>query len=73
MTIILVYAPTADSTDEEIDTFYETLDIAKKQSGSQDVRIITGDLNAKVGQQQNDDKGIVGRFGSEKRSERGER
>ena len=73
ITIIQVYAPTSDSTDEEIETFYETLDIAKKQSGSQDVRIIMGDLNAKVGEQQNDDEGIVGRFGLGERNERGER
>ena len=72
-TIIQVYAPTSDSTYEEIETFYETLDIAKKQSGSQDLRIIMGDLNAKVGKQQNDDEGVVGRFGLGERNERGER
>jgi len=63
----------SDSNEEEIEKFYENLDIAKKQSGSQDVRIIMGDLNAKVGKQQNDDEGIVGGFGLGERNDRGEK
>ena len=49
--IIQVYAPTSNSTDEEIDKFYEDLDKTKKQCKSQEVVILMGDLNAKVGNQ----------------------
>ena len=47
--IIVVYVPTTGSTEEEIDTFYETLKEAKSQCKPKEVNIIIGDLNAKVG------------------------
>ena len=50
--IIMVHAPTAQSTEEKIDNFYETLETAKYQCKSQEMIIIMGDLNAKVGNEQ---------------------
>ena len=48
--LIQVYAPTAQCQDEEIEKFYEDLESAKKQCKSQEIIIIMGDLNAKVGE-----------------------
>jgi len=52
ISFIVVYAPTAESTEEEIDIFYETLEKAKAQYISDEINIIMGDLNAKVGREQ---------------------
>ena len=46
--ITVVYAPTFDCK-EEIDMFYNNLDMAKGQCKSQEIIIVMGDLNAKVG------------------------
>ena len=49
LAIIVVYTPTAQSTEEEIDGFYEILEEAKSQCRTNEITIIIGDLNAKVG------------------------
>ena len=49
MSIIQVYAPTSEHTDEEIEAFYEDIDKAKRQCKSQEIVLVMGDLNAKVG------------------------
>ena len=49
LAIIVVYAPTAESTEEEIDSFYDILEKAKSQCKTNEITIIMGDLNAKVG------------------------
>ena len=61
LSIIQVYAPTSDSSEEEIEKFYDTLEEAKRQCGSQDNIIIMEDLNAKVGSALYKD--IVGKHG----------
>ena len=48
ISIIVVYAPTSDCNKEEIDMFYDDLDMAKAQCNSQEIIILMGDLNAKV-------------------------
>ena len=67
--IIQVYAPTAESEDEEIKQFYEELERAKKCLKSQDITIIMGDFNAKVGDERVDD--VVGPYGLGTQNERG--
>ncbi|GFO43306.1 craniofacial development protein 2-like protein [Plakobranchus ocellatus] len=71
LNIIQVYAPTANSNDEDLDKFYNELDTAKTQCKSQDPLIIMGDFNAKVGAEKVDD--IVGKHGLGIRNERGEK
>ena len=69
--IIQIYAPTSESSDEELDTFYDDLRSATKQCKSQDNIIIQGDFNAKVGEGREGD--IVGKYGLGARNENGEK
>ncbi|XP_027210521.1 craniofacial development protein 2-like [Penaeus vannamei] len=69
--IIQVYAPTADSTEEELETFYDDIEQALKQSKSTDITIIQGDFNAKLGEGRYED--IVGPFGLGERNDRGQK
>ncbi|GFO05640.1 craniofacial development protein 2-like protein [Plakobranchus ocellatus] len=69
--IIQVYAPTANSNDEDLEKFYNDLNTAKTQCKSQDPLIIMGDFNAKVGTDKVDD--IVGKHGLGIRNERVEK
>ena len=69
--LIQIYAPTSAHDDEEVEKFYEDLDFAMKQLKSQDVKIVMGDFNAKVGNSRTED--IVGPWGLGDRNERGER
>ena len=69
--IIQAYAPTSDKSDEEIEEFYEHLktviDITKKN----EVNIIMGDFNAKIGRGEAGEH--VGKFGLGVRNPRGDR
>ena len=49
ISVMQVYAPTTDKTEEEIEQFYENLDDALKQMPKKDVKVIVGDWNAKIG------------------------
>ena len=49
MNIIQVYALTSSSSEEAVEKFYEDIETAKKQCKSQEVTIIMGDFNVKVG------------------------
>ena len=71
MVLIQVYAPTAEASEEEIETFYEDLEKAIKEVHSTNILVILGDFNAKVGKSDHQD--IMGKFGMGKRNERGER
>ena len=69
ISIVQGYAPTSNSTEDEIDLFYEEIDKAKDQCGAQDVVIFMGEFNAKVGQQA--ESFVVGKYGLGNRNERG--
>ena len=71
ISIIQVYAPTEAHSVQEIETFYEDLDYAMKHAGSQDIKIMMGDLNAKIGQGR--EGRVVGPSGLGQRNERGDR
>ena len=69
--IIQVYAPTSTSSDEDIEQLYNDLDSAHKKAGNQDMTILMGDLNAKVGNEQDPLLAVVGRHGLGSRNECG--
>ena len=50
LNIIQVYAPTAASSEEDAENFYEEIEKAKTQCKNKEPLIIMGDFNAKVGQ-----------------------
>lgn len=69
--IVQVYAPTSDSSDEEIEQFYmQILQILKKLP-KQNLTLISGDFNAKVGKGRTGEH--IGPHGLGERNERGER
>ncbi|CAH2093517.1 unnamed protein product [Euphydryas editha] len=66
------YAPAEKANEDEIQKFYEDLNEAHSLIDGR--VLVTGDFNAKIGQQQKTDNNqIIGRFGFGKRNERGER
>ena len=67
--IIQVYAPTEEATDADLIEFYTSLDKAKRMCNSQEVLMVMGDLNAKIGKGRDGD--IIGPHGLGDRNERG--
>ena len=49
ITIIQVYAPTTDYSDDQIEDLYSQLQINIDQAPKKDILIVQGDWNAKVG------------------------
>jgi len=66
-----VYEPTADSTEDEIKTFYEELKQVLKQVKNNEIKKIMGDFNAKVGEGRFE--ALVGPYGLGLRNDRGQR
>ena len=73
ITIIQAYAPTCDSTEEEIKQFYTDLTTAAEEAPHRDVLIIGGDWNIKIGTNNVGYEKVMGRFGYGDRNERGEK
>ncbi|MGL4418375.1 MAG: reverse transcriptase domain-containing protein [Plesiomonas shigelloides] len=72
LTIIQVYAPTADHDDEEIEEFYEQLDNIIKTTPKKDILTVIGDWNAKIGPDAFQQwAGTVGKFGLGETNDRG--
>lgn len=69
--IIQIYAPTADKSIQELENWYKSLDSLLKTTKKNDINIIMGDFNAKIGKGSVLD--IVGNFGLGERNERGDR
>ena len=72
ISIIQVYAPTADKSEEEHEQFYNDLEMAKSQCKSQDIVIVIGDFSAKVGDERYYED-TVRPHGFGNRNERGEK
>ena len=68
--IIQVYAPTQEASDQEIQKFYTDLEKTKTLCKSNEVIIVMGDLNAKVGKGK--EGTVVGKHGLGDRNERGD-
>lgn len=73
--VLQVYAPTADSSEQEIEEFYGELELAIVQIPRREILMVSGDMNAKVGSTRDEEhlRNTVGRFGMGTRNERGER
>ena len=61
ITVIQVYAPTSNAEEAEVERFYEDLQYLLELTPQKDVLFITGDWNAKVGNQET--PGVTGKFG----------
>ena len=69
--VILVYAPTSNTEETEVERFYEDLQDFLELTPPKDVLFIIGDWNAKVGSQET--PGLTGKFGLGIRNEAGQR
>ena len=59
ITIIQVYAPTSSYDDSDVDEFYRELQSLVDQTPKQDILVVQGDWNAKVGEDAKEDWGEV--------------
>ena len=71
ITVIQVYAPTADAEEAEVDQFYEDLQDLLELTPQKDVLFTIGDWNVKVGSQEI--PGVTGKFSLEIQNETGQR
>ena len=71
LSIIQAYAPTERSTEEEIDNFYEELEVAHELADKK--VIVMGDFNAKIGSYKTNIYPIMGRHSFGEPNERGDR
>ena len=60
-TVIQIYAPTEDSSDEDKDDFYELLHTAINTIPKHDIKLIIGDFDAKVGEDNMGRKEVMGK------------
>ncbi|XP_045458149.1 craniofacial development protein 2-like [Melitaea cinxia] len=62
---VQVYAPTSQSTEEEVEDFYDTLTATLKRQPKREISILIGDFNAKVGDTTDNDhlSRVMGKHG----------
>ena len=70
ISIIQCYAPTGNATGEEMEEFYNTLQETIDSTPNRDIKIISGNLNAKVGKQIRNSE-CNGKFGLCEENDRG--
>ena len=73
LTVIQVYAPNMADREEMVDEFYDQLQQTIDDTPFQDIVIVQGDLNAKVGRDWNTWKNVIGHFGYGEMNNRGEK
>ncbi|ESN96465.1 hypothetical protein HELRODRAFT_68065, partial [Helobdella robusta] len=71
--VVVAYAPTMDHSDAEIEAFYDQLEQTLNVLPKKDVKIITGDWNAKIGRDNIGFEEVMGKYGIGNRNNRGER
>ena len=73
LTIIHIYAPTEDADEQVKDEFYARLQDVLDSRNKHDMLIVTGDMNAKVGQENKNYDRVMGKQGLGQRNDNGER
>lgn len=73
ISVIQVYATTADSSEEESELFYNDLTKTIQELPKRDIWIITGDWNAKIGTDRSGYERVMGTYGLGDRNKRGEK
>ena len=73
ITAIHVYAPTSTSSDEEIEAFYNCIENTLAKVPKKDLILMSGDWNAKVGNDNTGWNSVMGRYSFGDRNDRGER
>ena len=73
MSVDQVYAPTSDSTDEQVEQFYADLETTLNDILKKDIVIIADDWNAKVGSDNNGWERVMGNFEYGDKNDREER
>ena len=73
MNIIQCYAPTSDAEEAVLDEYYEALTAAINKTKKGEVTIMIGDMNAKVGADNEGYEQVMGRHGLGTMNENGER
>ena len=58
------YAPTNDATEEAKDDFYDQLQMVLEQVPCRDVKIVMGDMSAKVGMDNTGREEVMGKHGT---------
>ena len=71
--MIHAYSQTNDASTESKDDFYEQLESTVQKCNRNDILLITGYLNAKVGKGTPEEREILGQHGMGDRNENGER
>ena len=72
MSIIQVYAPTNDATQEKKASFYHQLQTVYDLTRRRDVTVVIGDFNAKIGNNNTDLETVMGQHGLRSMNENGE-
>ena len=72
ITIVQYYAPTSTANEDEINSFYDSLQETIDTIPNRDLQVIMGHMNAKVGMNSTPNK-TCGCFGLGEQNERGER
>ena len=73
LSVTVCYAPTEDAEDEEKDIFYDELQASVDETPSHDVLLTMGDLNAKVGVDNQVKESTMGRQGLGDANDNGDR
>ena len=71
ITVIQVYAPTSNAEEAEVERYYQDLQDLLELTPKEDVLLIIGDWNAKVGSQET--PGVTGKLGLGIQNEAGQR